>query len=122
MNWLGRTAAALFVFGCIAGAAGTARAATLDPFRTAAKGDRSLDPFRVAQALPLPPQEEKQKPAPAAQPQPATKPPTATPTPSSTPPAAAPAAKACQRDEDCNEGSICKASTCQPIELTTNLF
>src|SRR5262245_13456903 len=139
MRRMRRIAAALFVFGCIAAAASTARAATLDPFRSAAKGDRALDPFRVAQALPLPPVKEEKpkaqppaKPQPAPNPQPAPKPqpapttstsaPSPSPSPSSPKPAASPPPKACQRDEDCSEGSICKANTCQPIELTTNLF
>ena len=30
--------------------------------------------------------------------------------------------KACQRDEDCREGNICKTNVCQAIELSTNLF
>src|SRR5262245_46658510 len=128
---MGRIATALFVFGCIAGAARAARAATLDPFRAAdaGRGDRPLDPFRVAQALPMPPREEE-KPKPAAKPQPAAaqpqpaaaqpqpaaaqpQPAAAQPQPAAAPPQ--PAAKACQKDEDCSEGNICKANTCQPI-------
>jgi hypothetical protein len=125
-----RIAAALAVFGCIAGAAGTSRAASLDPFRNGARSDRALDPFRVAQAMPIPPSEEPAKAKPAeTKPTPST--PTA-PTNTSTPPSntnsntstAAPvsAAKACQKDEDCPEGNYCQANVCQKIELSTNLF
>src|SRR5262249_41837440 len=103
-----RIAAALIAIACIAGAAGTARAATLNPFRKAAAdtsgAGRSLDPFRVAQALPAtPPEDEKPAPAKAA--------------PAKTAPAQAPTARACQRDEDCGEGNICQANVCKAIEL-----
>jgi len=111
--------AALIALACIAGAAGTARASTMDPFRAAGHGaGKALDPFRqVAQALPGPPlEEEKPKAAPAkAQPAPSTS--TATAAPPSEP-----AAKSCQRDEDCPEGNICQANACKAIELSTNLF
>jgi hypothetical protein len=107
-----RVAAALLVFGCIAAAGGTARAASLDPFRAggakADGADKALDPFRrLAQALPAQP-EETPKAQPASKGQKAT--------------AAAPAPKACQKDEDCPEGNICQANVCQKIELSTNLF
>ena len=132
--------AALFVIGCIAIAARTASAATLDPFRTGGsnpvsdKRSGALDPFRVAQALPNPAAAETPKPAkpvaPAAKPvAPAAKPAASAPAPASTStPAAAPAPapatarKACERDDECGEGSICKERVCQAIELSTNLF
>jgi hypothetical protein len=126
-------AVALIALAFIVGAAGTARAATLDPFRAgsarADKTERALDPFRrVAQALPATPPEAEAKPQP--QPAPAKKPaaapaapPASTSTATTTPAAnPAPAAKACQRDEDCGEGNICQRNVCQPIELSTNLF
>ena len=119
MTRVGRTAAALVVFGCIVGAARTASAASLDPFRTGARVDRGLDPFRVAQALPATPPAEPKKAtptpaAPAAAPAPASNAPTSTP--------AQPQAKACQKDDDCPDGNICKSNVCQKIELSTNLF
>src|SRR6266498_1424118 len=107
----GGIAAALVVFGCIVGAARTASAASLDPFRTgarSARSDRGLDPFRVAQALPATPPEEPKKATPATAP--------------NTNAPAKPAAKACQKDDDCTEGNICQANVCQKIELSTNLF
>jgi len=127
MTRAGRIAAALVVLGCIAGAARTASAATtLDPFRAGGKAsgdrERALDPFkRVAQALPVPPAEEpakaEAKPAKEATPAPTTSTSTSTSTSTGTP-----APKACQKDEDCAEGNICKANVCEKIELSTNLF
>src|SRR5215468_3377512 len=109
-------AAALIALACMAGAARTARAATLNPFRAGAgdSGARAMDPFRrVAQALPGPPlDEEKPKPAEKKQ----------TSTSASAAAAAAAAAKSCQRDEDCGEGNICQRNVCKAIELSTNLF
>jgi hypothetical protein len=129
MTRIARIAAALFVFGSIAGAARTAAAATLDPFRAGGARvgkDRgaALDPFRVAQALPaVPPEPEppKAKPAPAPAATPASTP-TSAPARAPAPAPASAAAKSCQRDEDCGEGNICQANACQPIELSTNLF
>jgi hypothetical protein len=117
MTHLGRIAAALFVVGCIAGAAGTARAATLDPFRAAdlGKGDRALDPFRIAQALPAPmPDPEEAKPKPRPKPSSTTAPNAATPTSAT--------ALSCQRDDECGEGKICKDGACEAIDLSTNFF
>jgi hypothetical protein len=103
----GRIAAALIALACIAGAARTAGASTLDPFRAGGprpdRAERALDPFRVAQALPA---EEAPAPKKGA----------------STPAPASASAKSCQRDEDCGEGNICQANACKPIELSTNLF
>ena len=112
MRRLLRIAVGLCAFACIGGVARTARAARLDPFRgggdDARRSGGALDPFRVAQALPGPPlEEEKPKPAPKAKP---------------SGDASTPTAKACQRDEDCGEGSICQANVCKAIELSTNLF
>ena len=146
MTRVGQVASGLIALACIAGLGRTAGAATLDPFRAGAAAGkaRALDPFRVAQALPGPQEEEKPAPkaAPAKPQAPApatsTPSPAPTPTPTTTPgaastttpaaaapataAAAAPPAKACQRDEDCPEGNICQASVCQRIELSTNLF
>jgi hypothetical protein len=100
----------------------SARAAGLDPFRSAAAPARaaaSLDPFRVAQAEPAPaepaaaPAQPQQPPAPAATPAPAKSAPTA---------AATPPAQACQRDEDCTGNNICQANVCQPIQERTNIL
>src|SRR3954470_21845437 len=100
MTARGGIAAALVVVGCIVGAARTASAASLDPFRTGARTDRGLDPFRVAQALPATPPSEPKR---------------ATATPAANTPA-----KACQKDDDCAEGNICQSNVCQKIELSTN--
>jgi len=116
---IGRIGVALIALGCIAGAAGTVRAGTMDPFRAEARGaaPRGLDPFRrVAQALPaVPPEEEKPK-------LPAKPKATANPASTSTSTPVAPAAKSCQRDDDCPEGNICEHNACRKIELSTNLF
>src|SRR3954467_14050586 len=101
MTARGGIAAALVVVGCIVGAARTASAASLDPFRTGARADRGLDPFRVAQALPATPPAEPRK----------TAPPASTNAP----------AKACQKDDDCPERNFCQSNVCQKIELSTNL-
>ena len=117
---------ALIALACIAGAAGTARASALDPFRAAGRGPdgagRALDPFRrVAQALPAVPAEPAQRQDDEKAPPPQAKP-TAPAPAASTPAPAAPPKIACQRDEDCPEGNICQANACKAIELSTNLF
>ena len=122
MTRVARIAAALFVFGCIAGAARTASAATLDPFRTA--GGSNPGPARRSRSVPAgagvaepgggeaaragrrPRRQSRRRPRPRR--------------PSSS--RRRRAAKACQKDEDCGEGNICKDNVCQAIELSTNLF
>jgi hypothetical protein len=115
MTRLARIGAALIALGSIAGAARTAGAATLDPFRAGpTKADKALDPFRVAQAGTA-----------ASPPKPTTTPAaasTSAPTPAPAPAPAKPPEKACQKDEDCSEGNICQANVCKAIELSTNLF
>src|SRR5690242_9929761 len=105
MTRLRAITAAAIALACTAGAAGVARASTLDPFRAAGHGadhgGPALDPFRrVAQALPAVPAEDDTTKAAPAKTQPATPAP-ATSAPRGGKPAPAPApAIACQRDED----------------------
>ena len=94
MTVVARTAGSLLVaLALVAGAAGMARAGTLDPFRHHSGQHQSLDPFKVAQAVP-----------------PAT-PSTGTPSP----------APSCRSDDDCSGERYCDAGSCKPIGTRTNI-
>ena len=109
----------LLALACLAGATGTARASTLDPFRRASPAKASLDPFRVAQAEPPPPTgASAPAAAPAPTPVPATPATTQASPPTPTPPTPP---RSCQKDDDCPEDNICQAQSCQPIRTRTNI-
>jgi hypothetical protein len=73
-----------------------ARARGLDPFRSVGRTKEALDPFRVAQAAPVPAAPAKAAPAPEA--------------------------KACRVDDDCPAENICSKGTCQAIQVSTNVL
>ena len=120
MRRVARIAAALSRLACIAGAARTASAATLDPFRT---GGAEPRPARVARSVPASRRRcpcrrcrRSRRPGEAG----AERADDAEPAADAQRRRRAP--KACQKDEDCADGNICQANVCQAIELSTNLF